>query len=137
MRNARLCLLALLVAGQALAAEPPLGRLFFTPERRAALERQRQLNIQEDQALEGSTVSLNGVVVRSSGRNTVWVNQQAQPERSVATGVAVRVERNGKAVVTADGEAPAELRVGESLNRATREKDNGIGGGTVAVKPVR
>jgi hypothetical protein len=136
MRNASLCLLALLVAGQALAAEP-LGRLFFTPERRAALERQRQLNIQEDQALEGSTVSLNGVVVRSSGRNTVWVNQQAQPERSAATGVAVRVERYGKAVVTTDGEAPAELRVGESINRATREKDNGIGGGTVAVKPVR
>ncbi len=127
----------LLLAAQAAAAEP-LGRLFFTPERRAALEHQRQLNIQEAQTLEGATVSLDGIVTRSSGRNTVWINQQAQPtERSAATGVAVTVQRRDEAVVTADEEKPAKLRVGESINRATREKTNGLGGGTIIANPAR
>jgi hypothetical protein len=119
------------------AAAEPLDRLFFTPERRAALERQRQLNIQETQTLEGAVMSLDGMVVRSGGKSTVWVNKRAQPERSAATGVSATVERNGKAVVTAGEETPAELRVGESINRATREKNDGLGGGVIVTKPAR
>jgi hypothetical protein len=127
---------ALILLAAAAAAEP-LDRLFFTPERRASLERQRQLNIQEAQTLEGASMSLDGMVVRSSGKNTVWVNKRAQPERSASSGVSATVKGGGKAVVTAGEETPAELRVGESINRATREKNDGLGGGVVVAKPAR
>jgi len=60
-------------------AEPaPLGRLFMTPEARMTLERQRQLKIQETQTPDGGPLRLDGVVVRSSGKATVWINGQPQ-----------------------------------------------------------
>lgn len=114
----------------------PLGRLFLTPERRAMLERQRQSNIQETQALEGAALSLDGVVMRSSGRNTVWVNQRPQTEHALGTGVTAVIapKSHGRVVLTPVGEAPAALRVGESLNRGTREKTDNLGGGRIAVQ---
>lgn len=113
----------------------PLGRLFFTPERRAALERQRQLNIQETRAtIEGATLSVSGIVQRSGGRSTAWVNGAPVDEKS--TGVSVQLDRTapGKATVVAGEEAPASLKVGEAINRATRETSSGLGEGRVAIK---
>jgi hypothetical protein len=53
------------------SAEETLGRLFFTPERRQALDRQRQLNIQDSkQVVEDPTLTINGMVTRSSGKRT-------------------------------------------------------------------
>lgn len=117
----------------------PLGRLFLTPERRAVLERQRQLNIQAAQTLEGSTMSLDGIVVRSSGRNTVWINQRPQTEHALGTGVTTVVApRNpDRAVLTPGEETPASLKVGEAINRGTREKTDNLAGGRVAVNPKR
>jgi hypothetical protein len=58
------------------------------PERRLALERQRTHNVQQAQALQGTTMSLDGVVYRSSGKSTVWINQHAQNENDAKrTGV--------------------------------------------------
>lgn len=131
------CCMALASAGSAWAA--PLGRLFMTPERRAILERQRQLNIQEVQTIEGSTVTLDGVVTRSSGRSTVWVNQRPQNENAIGTGVTAVVspKNPGRVVVTPGEEAPASLKVGESINRGTREKTDALGDGRISVKPAR
>ncbi|HZV54699.1 MAG TPA: hypothetical protein VFF82_07150 [Rhodocyclaceae bacterium] len=130
----------LAVAGVVLATwgnawAEPLGRLFLTPERRAALERQRQLNVQEIQAIEGSVVSLDGVVTRSSGKSTVWVNQRPQNENTRGTGVATTVSPMipGRAVLIPGEESPVSLKVGESINRGTGEKADGLGGGRVAV----
>lgn len=128
---------ALLLLAGALAALPaaadPLGRLFLTPERRATLERQRQANVQESQSLEGATMRLDGTVVRSSGKATVWVSGRPQHDLDGSGGVAVNLsrERPGEAVLAPGDEAPARLRVGESINRATREKTDGLGGGTI------
>jgi hypothetical protein len=129
-------LMLVLFCVSAVAWGEPLGRLFLTPERRAALERQRQLNIQAARTLEGSSVSLDGIVVRSSGRNTVWVNQRPQVEHAVGTGVTTAVTPNNpaRAVVAPGEEVPVALKVGESLNRATREKTDKLGGGQISVK---
>lgn len=131
------CVIAIATAGSAWAA--PLGRLFMTPERRAILERQRQLNIQEVQTIEGSTVTLDGVVSRSSGRSTVWVNQRPQNENSIGTGVTTHVSPRepGRVTVTPGEEPPASLKVGESINRGTREKTDALGDGHISVKPAR
>ena len=136
MRNAaRLLLVGVALLGGGQVQAEPLGRLFLTPERRATLERQRQFNIQTAQTLEGSVMSLDGVVTRSSGKTTVWVNQRPQHENTVGTGVtaAVATKTPGRAVLTPTDETPAPLRVGEAINRGTREKADGLGGGRVTV----
>ncbi len=122
-------------------AEEPLGRLFFSPEKRAVLERQRQLNVQvqETQTLEGATMHLDGVIQRSGGKKTVWINGQPQNDNATPLGVAAKIAPGdpGRASLSAEGESPVNLKVGETVNRATREKDNGIDGGKIVVgKPA-
>jgi hypothetical protein len=128
-------LFGLVVAAPANAADSaPLGRLFFTPERRAALERQRTFNIQEAQTLQGSSISLDGVVYRSGGKSTVWINQKAQTEdESARTGVnaVVSPKSPGSALLAPGEDAPTQLKVGEAVNRATGERNTRLGGGVV------
>ncbi len=104
MKAARLVAGAACLVGLAAAlpaGAEPLGRLFFTPERRAALERQRQLNIQEtQQVIEGATLTVSGVVRRSSGRTTTWVNNTPQEPGNAASGVRVEVDRANPARAT-------------------------------------
>jgi hypothetical protein len=117
------------------ADTPELGRLFFTPERRIALERQRTYNVQEAQTLQGTTMSLDGVVYRSSGKATVWINHQAQNENeSTRTGVSAVVSPRtpGSALLAPGEEKPSQLKVGEAMNRATGERNTRLGGGIVA-----
>lgn len=128
-------LLGLTLLAPARAADAPeLGRLFFTPERRIALERQRTHNVQEAQALQGTTMSLDGVVYRSSGKTTVWINRQSQNENeAVRTGVhaVLSPQTPGRALLAPGEETPAQLKVGEAMNRATGERDTRLGGGRV------
>lgn len=127
-------LLASLAGPAAAQAEQP-GRLFFTPEKRATLERQRQLNIQEAQTLEGATMSLDGVVVRSSGKRTVWINSRAQHDQAAPAGVTADLapRKPGQAVLKAGEEVPTQLKVGETINRATRETSGGLAQGQISV----
>jgi hypothetical protein len=67
------------------AQEPTLGRLFLTPEQRAALDNARRNRIRAE-ALAATTVArkpkvpparsvtINGIVSRSDGESTIWVN---------------------------------------------------------------
>jgi hypothetical protein len=141
MKSVRLALLLLTTTLAGAAVAEPLGRLFLTPERRAALERQRETNTQEreQQSVEGDTMSLDGVVTRSSGHSTVWVNGRPQNENAAGTGVRAGVSAHApaRAVLTTGEEAPTELRVGESINRATREKDDVVDPGSVSVLKPR
>lgn len=87
---ARLVVLVVLMAGAGTAAGAEFGRMFFTPAQRAALDTFRKLNIRnatvsDDDIDKDLTpppavpehMSVNGVVRRSDGRNTVWINQRA------------------------------------------------------------
>jgi hypothetical protein len=91
----RALVLCALLAGAALAAHgqtqsPQLGRLFLSPQQRAQIDAQRYGPPAADPAQAAPVpppppppappVELNGVVVRSSGRSTVWLNQEAQNE---------------------------------------------------------
>ncbi len=136
-----LCIFFLVCAAPLAYAEESLGRLFFNPEKRAVLERQRQLNVQvqETQTLEGATVHLDGIIQRSGGKKTVWINGQAQNDNATPLGVAAKIVPGepGRASLSAEGESPVNLKVGETVNRATRETDNGIDGGKIVVgKPA-
>lgn len=131
--------LLLLAAAAGTAGAEPLGRLFFTPERRSVLEHQRASNVQATQTLEGASMSFDGVVVRSGGKSTVWINGRPQPEAASGTGVQAAVDSRepARATVVAGEEVPAELRVGEAINRATREKNDVVVPGAITVRKPR
>lgn len=131
-------LLLLAVGSPASATEEALGRLFFTPERRQALDRQRALN-QEDraQANEDATLTINGVVTRSSGRRTTWINGVPQNESEVDSGIAVIPRAHDPAsVIVRPGESPAtRAKVGETINRNTGEARSLLDDGRIVVNP--
>lgn len=135
--RARAGLLALMLVSSLAHAEP-LGRLFFTPERRALLERQRQLDIQEKTAETVELVAnvhVNGMVRRSGGKSTVWINGRPQLTNEASGGVTVRPSRRDQEQVeiSVGEETPASLRIGETLNRATQEKTSGLAGGQLQI----
>ena len=113
-------LLLLLIAAQNLAwaEQEPLGRLFFTPQQRAALDRQRQLNRNFiPNAPDTETAqTLNGEVRRSSGRSTRWINGEADW----------------------NGNSPApRVAVGDTVHPATGEREGLLGGGRIIVRQPR
>lgn len=134
--RATLALIALAALMPQVQAEENLGRLFLTPERRAMLERQRQFNLQEQKTLEGTTIRLDGVMVRSTGKKTLWINGQAQHDNN-SLGVDTRVAPGNpnQAEVTTNNERKTSLRVGQEINRATQEISDGLDGGRLEVKP--
>jgi hypothetical protein len=136
-----LAALALVVAfctnASAQESSDELGRLFFTPERRQTLDRQRQLNIQEKQEIpEDPTLTIDGVVTRSSGKRTAWVNGVAQNENEMPSGVKVTPRRKdpGKVVVQANESPAGNARVGGTVNRNTGEATDLLNGGRITTK---
>ena len=136
-RGCRAILLLSLLLLPTLVQAAPLGRLFLTPERRVALERQRQLNIQEktQETIEVSNIHVNGMVRRSGGKTTVWVNGRPQLEGQVVTGVEVSPspKQLEQVEIRVGEERAAELRVGETLNRSTQELSDGLKSGQLQV----
>lgn len=120
-------------------AEPQLGRLFLTPEWRSALDRQRQFNVQQTRAIEGDSLRLDGVVLRSSGKSTVWINQRPQTENTHDSGIVAETSqrRPGQVTVVTGGAAPTDLKVGTTFNQATGEKRGGLAAGEIRVRPAR
>ena len=121
-------------------AEEALGRLFFTPEKRQALDHQRQFNIQEKQeAPESPTFTIDGVVTRSSGKKTVWVNGNVVGENPASSDVdVVPMRQNPGRVVIQSGDAPrTSAKVGETVQRDTGETADLLNGGRIVVKQTR
>ena len=120
--------LGLLALPSAQGQDNGLGRLFFSAEKRALMDLQRLHNIQETQTLEGAAITLNGTVIRSSGHRTVWINDRPQHDDQIPQGVAVhtRARTPGEATLDLQGEVATGIKVGESVNRATRERSNAI-----------
>lgn len=107
----------------------PLGRLFFTPDCRVALELQRQLNILTPRQETGRVLRLNGVVRHSSGtgnvtRNvtsTVWINGRPQRDDDANSAIRIRLfaSEPDRADFTFGNEPSVSLHVGEALSRGT------------------
>ncbi|MBI4986004.1 MAG: hypothetical protein HZC24_11880 [Rhodocyclales bacterium] len=125
MRPAALFVLLALL-GHGVAAEP-LGRLFFTPAERAAADRQRAAQV------GAATRTLDGVVTRSNGSATLWIDGQARHGRSAALGIPRRT-RDRAAVPSEDGR-PILLRVGETMDAATGATRDLVAPGSVRKRP--
>ena len=135
-RRRRLGALALLgaLAAPAGAQDTPLGRLFFTAEQRQMLDRQRQLDVKEAVAAD-PTLTIDGVVTRSSGKRTVWINGVAQSAApGVAAAVSPRRDDPAQVVVQASGAKPVKARVGDSVDRQSGEATGLLGGGSIKIR---
>ena len=136
----RICLPALACAllGAAPAGAQELGRLFFTPEQRAALDARRAARLPDKPtvARESPTTRVDGYVARSSGRSTVWVDGEALADGAQPDGLRVQRGRDsGKVTVTFGEQARRiEMRVGETLDRSTGDVKSVVGGGEVRVE---
>ena len=123
--------LALLISGSAFAQE--VGRLFFTPEQRAALDARRKARVPDKPAaavVVSPTTRVDGYVKRSTGPSTVWVNGEPLAE---GTGEAPRIGPR-VSVPLGDGGRRATLRPGEVLDRGTGEVRDVIGDGEIRVR---
>lgn len=113
--------------------ELSLGRLFFSPQQRAELDRRRLTNSGlENRANESNgSISLNGVVRSSNSRITTWINGVPQP------GSSSTISHNGNGMFItidqSDQNGLVRLRVGQSLNVNTGERVDGLKGGRVLI----
>jgi hypothetical protein len=142
MRGAALLLAGALALPAAPAAAQQLGRLFFTPEQRAALDARRRARVPDKPAavptVEQPSTRIDGAVRRSGGRSTVWVNGEPVPENSRADGARLQSRgRRADAVSVPLGESAQryDLRVGETLDRASGEVRDVVGKDSVIVRP--
>ena len=146
MRRAALAAVLAGVLGAAAAtgaAAQDLGRLFFTPDQRAALDARRKARVPDKPAstpqVESPVTRINGMVQRSGGKSTVWVNGEAIPESAQAEAQsAPRAAGTGQvAVPLGEGGTGIRMRVGESLNRGSGEVSDVVGKGEIKVDPQR
>jgi hypothetical protein len=114
MKHLLIALLISLATLPAVAQSDPLGRLFFTPQQRAALDRERLLGFsQRPNTLDGdASYTFNGEVKRSSGKNTRWIN--------------------GAPHTTAT--RSPDVSPGETYHPATGERESPLGSGKIIVQ---
>lgn len=132
------CSIALLVTLAIVRPAPAdareLGRLFFTPEQRTALERNRFAPPPKEapkpaprvEAPPPPGVALNGVVTRSSGHSTTWVNGVARHDAPGVGPVTARVP-------IAERRQSVPLKVGESYDPGSGARSDVLGGGSIRV----
>lgn len=105
--------LGLIAPGAAWAQPEPLGRLFMTPQQRAALDRQRHLD--RSSVIDNTApITLNGRVSRSSGHNTAWINGIPMDERDTAALGRVPL-RPGETIGGQEGDVTTDLLKGGTI----------------------
>ena len=102
------------------SAQAELGRLFFTPEKRATLSRARALNLTESQIESAPTVTVNGLIRAGNGNTTTWVNNQAIRNAGHAAGMKIQpgpdtTHATLTPIQNIGGGAPRPVKVGETL----------------------
>jgi len=136
MRAAFLLLLCAALAPRAGIAQE-LGRLFFTPEQRAALDARRKAKLPDKPAavVVLPTTRINGSVKRSGGKSTLWLDGHAVTDGNQPEGLRVRRTGDPSRVTVSIGEdgRRVEVRVGDILDRATGEVKSVLGDGAVRI----
>ena len=123
------------------AASEDLGRLFFTPEQRGALDARRKARIPDKPAtvvVESPVTRVDGLVSRGSGKSTTWVNGEPVPEGSQPEGLRIFPRRNdtGRVIVNiGESDSQVNLKIGQSFDRDSGEVRDSLGGGDIKINP--
>lgn len=131
-------LLAIACCAPASRADEALGRLFFSPERRKALDDLRQMKRLGNEASEESpAITVNGLLTRSNGRRTTWLNGVARNENERSASIVVTPHKNdpGKVVLSGADLPATNARVGETLHRDGGAVRGLLNGGHIAINP--
>lgn len=127
--------LAVLTLAAAAAQAQELGRLFFTPEQRAALDARRKARVPDNPAsvVAAPVTRVDGFVKRSAGPSTIWINGEWTTETSPE---APRITEPAPAVSVSVGETGGRVRLkpGETLDRGNGEVRDVIGDGEIQVR---
>ena len=126
MMTCRAALMLALLAAANAAAAAQLERMFFTPAQRATLDNARKQNIRveigNDSEQQPSTapvpqhVSVNGVIRRSDGKNTIWLNNRVVNEQHPGgLGAALGKTDNRVRLNVPDGGRNVDLKVGQTV----------------------
>lgn len=99
-----------------------IGRLFYSADERAMLDQMRN-NKGGKSTSPTEQFTLNGIVRRSSGKSTTWINQLPQRENEAPQGIAVRQSdssRSAAQLMLPSGKQ-VNLKAGQTFN-ATKGK---------------
>lgn len=125
-------LAAWLTTGPAHAADPT-GRLFFTPQQRAILDAARVRSpVPEPEVATApvvaqpeppppppARVTVNGIVRRSDGSETLWVNDRVLQNRQMTGGVAVGGIDGSRVSVRLPEGGSVSVKVGQTVEPAS------------------
>jgi hypothetical protein len=121
--NRALAALLCIAFSPALPAQE-LGRLFFTPEQRQALDARRRARVPDKPAaapvIASPTTRLDGYVRRSDGKHTVWVDGGTADDSTPQPDGRVPVPVN-------DSGARVRLKPGQVVDRGTGEITDVLG----------
>jgi hypothetical protein len=136
----RVLLLALSLSVLPQASGQELGRLFFTPEQRAALDARRKARVPDTPAVAvvaSPTTRVDGFVRRSGGPSTVWVNGEPLGEHGPEAPRIVRGATSDPrvSIPVGDGGIRFSLKPGQVLDRGNGEIRDVLGNGEVRVRP--
>lgn len=127
-----------LLAFTGISTAQELGRLFFTPEQREALDARRKARVPDKLAapvVVSPTTRFDGFVQRSGGRSTVFVDGQAVPEGSADAPRVDTGRSDGRVPITVgEGGARRALKPGEVLDRGSGEVRDVIGDGEIRLQ---
>ena len=130
--------LVLFLGMQSLLAQEPLGRLFFTPEQREALDARRKARVPDKPAAPvavSPTTRFNGYVQRSGGRSTVFVDGEPVAEGSSEAPRVDTGRKDGRVPISVgEGGARRALKPGEVLDRGTGEVRDVVGEGEIRIR---
>jgi hypothetical protein len=137
-RLVALMIAAGLLSPVAAGAQQSLGRLFFTPEQREALDARRKAGVQDRAAPLpiSPTTRVDGVVQRSRGKSTIWLDGNAIPDGVRPEGLRVRRGGDPTRVRIGVGEQGryATVRVGEQVDRTSGEIKDPIAPGELKIE---
>lgn len=131
---------ALVLVLPAAASGQELGRLFFTPDQRTALDARRKAKVPDKPAADPTAdlplTRVDGAVRRAGGKSTVWVNGEAVPE---APQGGPRIAPKDTRVSVPVGEAAQrfDLKVGQTLDRGSGEVRDVLGEGEIRIRQGR
>ena len=123
------------------ATAQDVGRLFFTPEQRTALDARRKSRVPDKPTAAPVVISpttrVDGFVRRSGGPSTVWVNGESLESRVAGEGPRIERGRDTVSIGVGERNARARLKPGEVLDRGTGEVRDVLGSsGEIRVKPA-
>ena len=106
-----------------------IGRLFFTPDQRAALDARRKARVPDKPAAAPAVASpvtrVDGFVRRSEGPSTVWINGESTSDT---------IPDGGRVPVDAGDGRRVRLKPGESVERGEGAVRDVIGDGEIRVE---